>query len=82
MFTSLPEKSFHRIKVYGKKSEYYQNLIQVNVTDETYIFDLDSKTKEPTEIDFIEGIELLTNPETYIPFGTTTKRVIKDKTKY
>ena len=70
MFRRIPRMSFQTIKsmMTGEVSEYYENLIQVNVYNETYIFDLDDD--ELNEINFLHRMDQLNGPEIFVNTGT------------
>ena len=62
-FSRIPTSSFLTVKAHGigMKSEYYKNLLQVTMRNETFIYDLEDEPEElsPREIGFVHGIDQL-----------------------
>ena len=59
-FDSIPFGSFLNIKArgLGEKNEYFEDLLQITLRDEIFVFDLDVKQEqEPMEIYSVFGID-------------------------
>ena len=52
-------------------TDFYKNLLEVIVYNDVYIFDLDSEGDNPKEVNFIHGIDQLTNDERFVNTGTS-----------
>ena len=70
-FIKIPKTSFMTIKSRNETGKYYENLLQVVVKNQTYIYDLDDASGNPSEIDFIHGMDQLTVPEDFVNSGAT-----------
>ena len=62
----------------AKELLFYENILEVVVLNTSYIFNID--TPNPTEINFIEGISELLDPETFIPLGLNNKTITFERT--
>ena len=76
-FARIQPNSFQTIK---GESNYYKNLVEVTVKNDTYIYDLDEQGKSPKEVNFIEGIDQLTKLDTFV--NTGTNQIIVSKKEY
>jgi len=64
----------------AKELLFYKNILEVIVLNTSYIFNLD--TPNLTEINFVEDISALLDPETFIPIGLSNKMTSYERTKY
>ena len=61
----------------GEKAQYYENLIQISMRDNTYIFAISDESIE--EVNFMLNMEPFNDPETYVNTGTSQLTAIMKK---
>ena len=67
----MPANSYLRVKSMSEinKFEYYENLLQLTVRDETYIFEISDKGQK--EINYIHKKGQLKKPQRFVDLGTS-----------
>ena len=69
-FSRVPATSFQTMK---SETEVYGNLLEVVVRNMTYLFDLD--TEDLKEVNFVESIDQLADPDKFVNTGTNNQIV-------
>ena len=82
-FFKIPKTSFLTIK--SRKQDYagkyYENLLQVVVRNQTFIYDLDDASGQPTEIHFVHDMEQMIDPDGFVNSGIIPSIVEKVKSQ-